>query len=48
MMGSVDINFLVCMTVADRKKVPDLAKAGMGVSYWIEQGIAEPIGAGEG
>ena len=43
MMGSVDINFLVCMTVADRKKVPDLAAAGMGASFWVSQGIAEPI-----
>lgn len=45
MMGSVDINFLVCMTVADQKKVPDLAAAGMGVSYWVHAGISEPIGA---
>ncbi len=38
------VSFLICMTMADRKKVPDLAKAGMGESYWIEDGIAYPLG----
>ena len=45
MQSCESLSFLVCMTVADRKKVPDLAAAGMGASYWIESGIAEPIGA---
>ena len=38
------VSFLICMTMADRKKVPDLAEAGMGGSYWIEDGIAYPLG----
>jgi hypothetical protein len=34
---------LVCMTLSRREQLPDLAAAGLGASYWIEAGIAEPI-----
>ena len=45
MVQSCDsVSFLICMTMADRKKVPDLAGAGIGYSYWIEDGIAYPLG----
>jgi hypothetical protein len=37
------INFLVCMTVASKEKLPDLAEAGMGESFWMESGIASPL-----
>ena len=34
-----DVRALVCMTFSKREQVPDLAKAGLGRSYWIEGGI---------
>lgn len=34
---------LVCMTFSKRDQVPNLAKAGLGRSYWIEGGKAEAI-----
>jgi hypothetical protein len=34
---------LVCMTLSRREQVPDLAAAGLGQSYWIEAGVAEPL-----
>lgn len=45
MLASTELLALVCMTMADRKKVPDLVEAGIGGSYWVEQGIAYPLGA---
>ena len=30
---------IVCMTFSKREQMPDLAKAGLGHSYWIEDGI---------
>ena len=35
---------LVCMTLSRRDQAPDLAAIGMGRSYWLEAGVAEPIG----
>lgn len=37
------IRFVVGMTVLAKRNVPDLAKAGIGVSMWIEDGIAAPL-----
>jgi len=34
---------LVAMTVSARDKLPDLAAAGLGASYWMEDGNAEPL-----
>ena len=34
---------LICMTFSKREQVPDLAAAGLGRSYWIEDGNAEAI-----
>lgn len=34
---------VVCMTVNKRDLVPDLAAAGVGLSYWIEGGSVVPI-----
>ncbi|MGE3279935.1 MAG: hypothetical protein AB7H90_00995 [Alphaproteobacteria bacterium] len=35
---------LIAMTLSRPNQVPDLAAAGLGVSVWIERGIAHPIG----
>ena len=35
---------LVCMTLSRRDQAPDLAAIGLGRSYWLEAGVAEPIG----
>jgi hypothetical protein len=44
LMQEVDgISFLVGMTVLSRKNVPDLAKAGIGASYWVADGTAAPL-----
>lgn len=34
---------LICMTIDARDQVPDLEKAGYGVSYWIEGGVVGAI-----
>ena len=36
---------LVCMTYVSADKVPDLAAAGLGKSYWLEDGLSHPLGA---
>jgi len=44
LMQEVDgISFLVGMTVLSKKNVPDLAKAGLGASYWVADGTAAPL-----
>lgn len=44
MMGEADVLcFVVGMTVLSKKNVPDLAKAELGASYWIADGIAAPL-----
>ncbi|HJQ56418.1 MAG TPA: hypothetical protein VJ890_05905 [Vineibacter sp.] len=35
---------LVCMTLSRKDQAPDLAAIGLGRSYWLEAGVAEPIG----
>lgn len=44
-LKKVGMQALVAMTVSSRDKVPDLAAAGLGRSYWIEDGKATPIAA---
>lgn len=39
------ISALCCMTINKPDLVPDLQRAGMGASYWVEGGIAQTIGA---
>ena len=34
---------LVCMTLNRREQVPDLEAAGLGQSYWISGGVAQPL-----
>lgn len=36
-------SFLVCMTVSTKDKVPNLARFGMGKSYWIEGGTIKEL-----
>lgn len=43
LMQTVDLSFVVGMTVLNRKNVPDLAKAGLGASYWVADGTAAPL-----
>ena len=43
MLGGIAIKALVCMTFGGRERVPNLKLAKLGVSYWIEAGIAEAI-----
>ncbi|QPC44026.1 AAA family ATPase [Kaustia mangrovi] len=44
LLGTIKMPAIVCMTMPDRKDVPDLAAKGAGHSYWIDDGVAEPIG----
>lgn len=43
MLKRAGVGALVAMTVGDRSKVPDLAAAGFGASYWLDGGIAASI-----
>jgi hypothetical protein len=43
MIEESDLAALVCMTLTRREQVPDLAAAELGASYWIEDGIAQPL-----
>lgn len=38
-----ELYFLVAMTVSSRDKLPDLATAGLGASYWMKDGNADPL-----
>jgi hypothetical protein len=38
---------LICMTLNNPTQAPDLAKAGVGATYWIEGGICKPIASAE-
>lgn len=38
------INYsLVCMTISDKKLVPDLFRAQMGRTYWVESGVVSEL-----
>lgn len=43
MLAHGTLKALVCMTINKSELVPDLAKAGIGHSYWIENGISSLI-----
>ena len=43
MLGSSELLALVCMTFSSRDKVPNLRLAQLGVSYWIENGVADEL-----
>lgn len=38
------VKALVCMTIFKGESVPDLAKSGLGRSYWVHAGVVEPLG----
>ena len=42
--ATTKISFIVGMTVLSKKNVPDLAKPEIGKSYWVDAGIAAPLG----
>lgn len=42
-LGYAGIRALVCMTIDAKAMVPDLAKAGVGVSYWLNDSVAEVV-----
>jgi hypothetical protein len=44
LLDNAQLPALVCMTLSRREQMPDLAAAGLGASYWIEGGLAQPIG----
>ena len=43
LLTQVGMPALVCLTLTRREQVPDLAAAGLGMSYWIEGGVAQPL-----
>jgi hypothetical protein len=45
MLEAAGLPALVAMTLSRREQLPNLATAGLGASYWIEAGIAEPLPA---
>lgn len=45
LLRRADVPALVCMTIDEPAKVPDLSKAGMGRSYWIADAVLAPVGA---
>jgi hypothetical protein len=44
LLDQVGVPALVCMTLPRREMLPDLAAAGIGRSYWLTGGNAEPLG----
>lgn len=40
LLDTAGLPALVCMTASRASQVPDLARAGLGASYWIEDGAA--------
>lgn len=45
LLSSTGMRALVCMTMNKAEDVPNLAAAGMGASYWLNESILAPIGA---
>ena len=43
MLGQAELSAVVCMTLSRREQVPDLARAGLGESYWLDDGVLEPL-----
>lgn len=45
MLLEAEMPAIICMTVNGPDKVPNLAEAGCGVTYWIEKGMCAPVAA---
>lgn len=45
LLSSTGMRALVCMTLNKAEDVPNLAGAGLGTSYWLNESILAPIGA---
>jgi hypothetical protein len=45
LLRATELPALVCMTMNKPEAVPDLARGGIGRSYWIEDGVVQPLGA---
>lgn len=43
LVKAAGVPVLIGMTFSDRKLVPDLAAAGLGASYWVEDGMVNPL-----
>jgi hypothetical protein len=43
LLGTVEVPALVCITLARREQLPDLAAAQLGRSYWLTGGVVEPL-----
>jgi hypothetical protein len=43
MLEEAGLPALVAMTLSRREQAPDLEAAGLGASYWIEDGVAAPL-----
>jgi hypothetical protein len=43
MLEDAGLPALICLTLSRREQLPDLAAAGLGASYWLDQGVAEPL-----
>lgn len=44
MLATAEMHALVCMTFSAPGIVPDLERAGLGRSYWVEDGLCRPLG----
>lgn len=42
LLSAISTPSLVAMTLADPESVPDLAAAGLGISYWVTDGVPQP------
>ncbi len=43
MLGQAELSAVVFMTLSRREQVPDLASADLGASYWLDDGVLEPL-----
>jgi hypothetical protein len=43
MLEDAGLPALICLTLSRREQMPDLAAAGLGASYWLEDGVALPL-----
>ncbi len=44
LLAGLTLGVLMAMSVDEPGKVPDLAKVKAGVTYWVDQGVARPVG----
>jgi hypothetical protein len=43
LLTEVGLPALVCLTLTRPEQVPDLAAAGLGMSYWLDSGVVRPL-----